>query len=552
MVKPINGGNARYLSELPEFQDGLPHGIVNKTKTDVGGTYVAANCRYNYIIVCPFRDLVDSIAADKNNKYEIFKCYGGTREHQFRKYIKEHRIYKIAVTYDSLDKLLKWMDSKTDGWKVLIDEYHLILEDMDYRESAIMQMCWNIQKFKHYTFLSATPIDEEYEIDFFKILPHYKVVWPQGIPITIRKIKATCLPLGLAKLIRIFKEEGISLPDINGELKKVEQLFIFLNSVTTIKQVIDTLELEEDEVKICCAKRQRNRLILGRFKQESAIAPNKRINFFTKKSFQGCNLFSNNGLIIVASDVHRTQTLVDITTTMEQISGRLRENDEYHNIFRNTMVHIYSTNNNVLTQAEFNAEMCRKEDAAKRLLSLQEKADEKELSALIRRVNIENDILSIEDGRLVRNELKRMAFIRKQKIREAYKDGLNLRAAYNNSEKFVQAKQEYWDNFDSLLSRAVTISYEKLLKDYLEHPSEQYEIEYPEFKDIKRYLKETEMNSCRWNKKKMLKVVEDKKKLQQAFRAIYIRGAFISNDEIKRLLTEQFNRLGINLSPKAT
>ena len=552
MENIINGGNARYLSELPEFQDGLPHGIVNKTKTDVGGTYVAANCRYNYIIVCPFRDLVDSIAADKNNKYEIFKCYGGTREHQFRKYIKEHRIYKIAVTYDSLDKLLKWMDSNTDGWKVLIDEYHLILEDMDYRESAIMQMCWNIQKFKHYTFLSATPIDEEYEIDFFKILPHYKVVWPQGIPITIRKIKATCLPLGLAKLIRIFKEEGISLPNINGELKKVEQLFIFLNSVTTIKQVIDTLELEEDEVKICCAQRQRNRLILGRFKRESAIAPNKRINFFTKKSFQGCNLFSNNGLIIVASDVHRTQTLVDITTTMEQISGRLRENDEYHNIFRNTMVHIYSTNNNVLTQAEFNAEMCRKEDAAKRLLSLQEKADEKELSALIRRVNIENDILSIEDGRLVRNELKRMAFIRKQKIREAYKDGLNLRAAYNNSEKFVQAKQEYWDNFDSLLSRAVTISYEKLLKDYLEHPSEQYEIEYPEFKDIKRYLKETEMNSCRWNKKKMLKVVEDKKKLQQAFRAIYIRGAFISNDEIKRLLTEQFNRLGINLSPKAT
>ena len=134
----INGGNARYLSELPEFQDGLPHGIVNKTKTDVGGTYVAANCRYNYIIVCPFRDLVDSISADKNNKYDVFKCYGGVREHQFRKYIKEHKIYKIAVTYDSLDKLLKWMDGKTDGCKVLIDEYHLILEDMDYRELAIM------------------------------------------------------------------------------------------------------------------------------------------------------------------------------------------------------------------------------------------------------------------------------------------------------------------------------------------------------------------------------------------------------------------------------
>ena len=322
--------------------------------------------------------------------------------------------------------------------------------------------------------------------------------------------------------------------------------------MTTIKQVIDTLELEEDEVKVCCAKGQRNRLILGRFKRESAIAPNKRINFFTKKSFQGCNLFSNNGLIIVASDVHRTQTLVDITTTMEQISGRLRVNDEYQNIFRDTMVHIYSTNNSVLSQEEFDAEMCRKEDAAKRLLSLQKKADEKELNALVKRVNIENDILSIEDGRLVRNEMKRKAFIRKQKIRETYKDGIWLRAAYSKSEKFVQSKQKYWDKFDSLLARAITISYEQLLKDYLDHPSDQYEQEYPEFKDFRLYLKKTEMNSCRWNKEKMQKMVEDKKKLQQAFRAIYKRGAFISDKEMKLLLTEQFNKFGIELSPKAT
>ena len=68
-IKFINGGEARYLSELPDFQDGLPHGIVNKTKTDVGGTYVAINCKSKYIVVCPFIDLVESIAADKNNKY---------------------------------------------------------------------------------------------------------------------------------------------------------------------------------------------------------------------------------------------------------------------------------------------------------------------------------------------------------------------------------------------------------------------------------------------------------------------------------------------------
>ena len=65
----IKGGSHRYLSELDLFKNGLPDGIINKTKPDVGGTYSAANCDKNYIIVCPFRDLVDSIAADKNNKY---------------------------------------------------------------------------------------------------------------------------------------------------------------------------------------------------------------------------------------------------------------------------------------------------------------------------------------------------------------------------------------------------------------------------------------------------------------------------------------------------
>lgn len=547
----IDGGNARYLSELPEFQDGLPHGIVNKTKTDVGGTYVAANCSSNYIIVCPFRDLVDSIAADKNNKYEVFKCYGKTKESEFRKYIKEHQIYKIAVTYDSLGKLLRWLNDETKGWKLLIDEYHLILEDMDFRENAIMEMIYTVTKFDHYTFLSATPMDEDYEIDFFKQLPHYKVVWKKGLPIVVKKIKTTCLSKGLCNLIKIFREDGFRIPDINGELKEVEQLFIFLNSVTTARQIADTLELDEDDIKICCAERKRNRLLLGKYQIESVCSPNKTINFFTKKCFQGCNLFSNNGLIIVASDAYRTQTLIDISTTMEQISGRLRENGDYKNIFRNTMVHIYSTNKNILTDEEFEQKMKKKEEDAARLLSLQEKADEKELATLIRKVNIETDLLSIINGRLKYNEIKKKSFYFKQDIRKTYKDGIYLRARYDESEKFIQTNQELWKDFDIEMTRAVTISYEQLLKDYLDHPTESYEQEYPEFKDFRRYLKETEMNSCRWNKDKMMKMVEDYKKMNAVYKAIYRKG-FISSKDLKALFTKEFKKRGISISPKAT
>ena len=546
----INGGNARYLGELERFKDGIPFGIVNKTKTDVGGTYVAANCSSNYIIVCPFKDLVDSIAADKNNRYEVFKCYGGIREYQFRKYIKNNTTYKIAVTYDSLPKLIGWLSS-TEGWKVLVDEYHLILEDMDFRYDAINGLMEEIQKFKYYSFLSATPIDLDFEIDFLKQLPHYKVQWNGVTKITPIRYKVTQLTKGLARFIQIFLDEGISLPDINGNVSKVEELYIFINSVTSIKQIADTLKLNPDDVKICCADRIRNNKLLGEYQIESVSSPNKKINFFTKKCFQGCNLFTNNGLIIVASDAYRTQTLVDISTTMEQIAGRIRINDEYQNIFRNVIVHLFSTNKNVMSDEEFEMVMQDKEKEADKLLSGWSKLDKEERQTYIKRMNLDTELVSIINGKMVYNNLKKQSFIYKQALRKTYKDGISIRDSFMQSEKFELTNQNEWEDFNIKLAKAMTVSYEQLLKDYLDSPSESYEQEYPEFPLIKRYLKESEMNTLRWNREKMLKAVEDKKQVDKVFLAIYQPG-FISNQELKSKLKDEFGRLGIKLSPKAT
>lgn len=546
----INGGNARYLGELERFKDGIPFGIVNKTKTDVGGTYVAANCSSNYIIVCPFKDLVDSIAADKNNRYEVFKCYGGVREYQFRKYIKNNTTYKIAVTYDSLPKLIGWLSS-TEGWKVLVDEYHLILEDMDFRYDAINGLMEEIQKFRHYSFLSATPIDLDFEIDFLKQLPHYKVQWNGVTKITPIRYKVTQLTKGLARFIQIFLDEGISLPDINGNVSKVEELYIFINSVTSIKQIADTLKLNPNDVKICCADRIRNNKLLGEYQIESVSSPNKKINFFTKKCFQGCSLFTNNGLIIVASDAYRTQTLVDISTTMEQIAGRIRINDEYQNIFRNVIVHLFSTNKNVMSDEEFEMLMQDKEKEADKLLSGWSKLDKEERQTYIKRMSLDTELVSIINGRMVYNNLKKQSFIYKQALRKTYKDGISIRDSFMQSEKFELTNQNKWKDFNIKLAKAMTVSYEQLLKDYLDSPSESYEQEYPEFPLIKRYLKESEMNTLRWNREKMLKAVEDKKQVDKVFLAIYQPG-FISNKDLKSKLKDEFGRLGIKLSPKAT
>ena len=110
------------------------------------------------------------------------------------------------MTYDSLPKLIGWL-SGTEGWKVLVDEYHLILEDMDFRYDAINGLMEEIQKFRHYSFLSATPIDLDFEIDFLKQLPHYKVQWNGVTKITPIRYKVTQLTKGLARFIQIFLDE---------------------------------------------------------------------------------------------------------------------------------------------------------------------------------------------------------------------------------------------------------------------------------------------------------------------------------------------------------
>lgn len=547
----IYANNKRYLSELDEFKNGLPHGVINKVLPDCGGTYVAANCDSNYIIVCPFRDLVDSIYSDTNNKYNIFKCYGGIKKSEFNDYINNNNIYKIAVTYDSLYKVIDWIGDLSE-WKLLVDEYHLILSELDYRENAINSLLSQIKKFDYFTLLSATPIDVEYEIEEIKNLPHYKIIWDDINTITPVRYKTTNLNAALARFIQIFNNEGLTIPNIDGKVTAVRELYIFINSVTSIKQIIDTLKLNSDEVKVCCASRIRNKKIMDGIEIESVTSPNKKINFFTKKCYQGCNLFSDSGLVVVASDSNKTQTLVDVSTDMVQIAGRLRNNDKIKNQFRNTLIHLYSTNNSIMSDEEFELLMYEKEIKAKNLLSGQDKLSSEELKAFIDGKNVESDIVSVVDGRFVYNELKKQSFIYKQNVRKAYSNGIAMREAYNNCSKFQAVNQSYWSDLNIKLSRATTVSYKQLLIDYLENPSKEYEMEYPEFKEFIKYLSQTEMNTLRYNKEKMLDRVKDKKKLIQAFINLNLKEGFISSSDLKKALKEQFDRMGLNLAAKAT
>ena len=99
---------------------------------------------------------------------------------------------------------------------------------------------------------------------------------------------------------------------------------------------------------------------------------------------------------------------------MEQIAGRIRINDEYQNIFRNVIVHLFSTNKNVMSDEEFEMVMQDKEKEADKLLSGWSKLDKEERQTYIKRMSLDTELVSIINGRMVYNNLKKQSFIYKQ------------------------------------------------------------------------------------------------------------------------------------------
>ena len=555
----INGEGYRYLSDIPEFSDCLPKGIINKKITDVGGTYAAINCKHNYIVVVPFIDLATSIYLDKNNTYDVFRLYGGVLKTGFTDYMDNHKVRKITVTYDSFAKLINWIEHRGEDlndYKVLVDEYHLILEDMDFRDGAINSMLDNVTRFDHYSFLSATPINTDFEFDFFKELPHYEVDWGETSTITPLKIKTPNVYKGTVALIEEF-QKGLMLDDIEGNVSEVGELHIFMNSVKGIAQVCSTARLQDKDVRIICADNIRNGILLNKYKINSISDKNKPINFYTKKGFQGCNVFSHSGLVVVVSDSKLAHTLIDIETTLTQIVGRIRLNDEYQNAFRHKIYHIYSTNRNILTDEEFNEDMNKKREESiflhKDLMGMSEEAR----MVYLTRLNFDADLISIKGNEVYLNERKEQLFRYKFELRKIYRDGATIRDAYLSNKKFDDACQNYSSFDDVVLSKIVNVRFEDIYTMFLETSREDREpfmVEYPEFFEYEKHIKVTEMNTLRWNKEKIDELLTDKKMLDIAHRKVYglIDNGFTSSADMRKLYEKVFTDLDITINPKAT
>lgn len=307
-----------YLSEV---MDKLPSAtILNKGVTGCGGTYVELNSKRDSLILVPTIEL----AKNKQRK-DYLIVHGKIEEPEILKYIKSDIKYKkIIGTYDCLKKI---MDMGIDiyNYFLLIDEYHILFNSYSFRADAIKYLLNNYTRFKDFVFMTATPLDSDLILEELKHLPQLTITWTKAQPIKLNLIDTTFTNKELIKILT--KKEEVNY-------------HIFLNSIQTIKDIISKSKITDYKV-VCSETSRKNIKVL---KTGSTLDPVAKYNFYTATAFEGCDIFDPNGKTVILCDTSISTTILDISTLVRQICGRLRNSiyKEEVTLILNTSKHRYA------------------------------------------------------------------------------------------------------------------------------------------------------------------------------------------------------------------
>lgn len=301
-------GEKIYLSDFMKLKD-MHNTVFNKSVTGIGGTSLALDSDENIIILMPFKEVVNN--KDGYNS-DVFIVKGGITIAQIVKYLKSATTRKIVSTYDGLKKIMEaYIKAKIDIADdfLLVDEWQVLFNQYIFRNPVMKYLLNNIKIFKKVCFMTATPIKSQYWFNEIKHLQELELDY--NLPeVEVRHFQAANIKDEALSIIKLHKED--------------RNLHLFCNSVDFIKDVVKAGNIKPEDVRIVCSQDDKNKLKLSGYKIETTKHPVKRINFYTSTCFEGCDIYDTNGKIYVFSDGTKAHTLVDISTTLPQIAGRIR------------------------------------------------------------------------------------------------------------------------------------------------------------------------------------------------------------------------------------
>lgn len=407
---------AKWVEQIPELENRLPENcILDKGITGCGATTLAIENDRSTLIAAPTVNLI------KNKTQEhpdLLGVYGDVRNQEITDYLKTHDRWKIMATYDAVPRVVDVAGAEIYSKAfLLVDEYHRLLFDYSFRHSAIAGLLEQAPRFASKTFLSATPIEQEFLLDELQGIPQVKIIWPSAEPMQVRLWEEAS---PLAAVVTLCKNAIARQVDFN--------LHFFVNSVTFIGKVIRHAKLTPEQVRIVCSTSgesyDRNKEKIDGFPISMPNGRPCKINFYTSTSFEGCDVFDKVGRTYIVSDGTAVHSMLDISTTIRQIAGRIRDT-QYKEI-----THIYSKSRygRDVSYEQFKASTEQETDKAERFLKWYATADEDVKSTIY----TDMKFINTETMTLDRNQLK-LELLNFRNWKEIYTDSRNLITEYKRN-----------------------------------------------------------------------------------------------------------------------
>ncbi len=398
--KEVNGLETVYTlvpgTKLSEVMDELPHGIINKNYTGIGGTTLELDCNRNSIVVEPLKETAWTKAQKPSldNKYKIFyfgsKSFVQTRvsrkistlstkelkfeelSKNLNEYIqdclKQEKPIKICTVTDQLQTLYNLLET---AHPELYSTFHLLLDEVDYMQEAssfrkVMHDCMDI--FKEHSplqrsLLSATikkfhdPIIAEEPVTTIKYQDHKKT-----------KLDVYESTLTEEAILELVTKRLVDSPN--------EKIVVALNQlkscIRVAQQLVKQNAIEQSEIAILCSQSRVSEVQEYKHEISSIGILPCTLTFLTSAYFVGYDIDERYHNIVACDG--NSPSLAIHPSTVYQVSGRCRAKA---GLYSNSLLHrmVYS---NTQEQKTYSAqELINNSDIANGISALIKLVDQK-------------------------------------------------------------------------------------------------------------------------------------------------------------------------------
>lgn len=327
----INKGQ-KLADIMPEIESNIN---LAKKFPGIGATYLEIHSRRPSILIEPNVPVIQGKCAKSDEKFKLFGVYEGVTVDKIIRYLQEPREHhKLMTTPESFQKIKQAIAQVGidlySHFFCLMDESHLLVKDVDYREDIILPMN-DFFRFKQKALVSATPImlsDPRFrEQEFRTVTVDANYDYRQDI--TVIHTNNTL------QTVRTYLEEHDAPTSF------------FINLVDYSHSLIKELGIANESAIFCAPKSEqklKHELNFGNSYSEWKADRMKKYNFFTSRFNNAFDLdLDYSPQVVMLTDIKASSyTMLDIHTDCVQIAGRFRNGLD-------SLTHIYTTDKNLPT-----------------------------------------------------------------------------------------------------------------------------------------------------------------------------------------------------------